>query len=135
MQQPHPASANVTRGLHAWRPLLLSVLVLLTLFAGLWQAGAQLSSYDLAGTRNSAPAEERQGGERNLEEQSPAKLRRASTVRTVTAARPQTTAQLVAVQPAPIRFAPTHAALPAANSLGHPLPSLRRHRGQAPPLA
>ena len=132
MQHPQRQSGENTRGIHAGRNLLLTVLVLLSMLAGLTAGGAQLVRYGLAEASATAPIEERQGGDRHLEEESPAKLRRVSSLSQAKAAQP-----LPASTARPATPSPTVAqlAILEAHSLGHPLPSQRQQRGQAPPQA
>lgn len=133
--QRHHAYSNATPGVVSLRPLALCMLLLLSLLAALCQSGTQLSRLGLTETGNaSAPAEERQGGERHLEEQSPAKLRRVSQLRAPRAVQPLPSAQqllVVGAQTSPIRML-----VPSSEPvIGHALASPRQQRGQAPPLS
>lgn len=137
MHQPQRQHAprHAVSGVVSLRPLVLCLLLLLSLLAGLCESGIQLSRYGMAETDHaSAPAEERQGGERHLEEESPAKLRRVGQLRAPRAVQPQPDVQPLlsaAVDDTPIRTA-----IPASEPvIAHALASPRQQRGQAPPLS
>ena len=137
MQQPQRKHAYSTAasGVVGLRPLALCLLLLLSLLASLCQSGSQLGRLGVAENSNaSAPAEERQGGERHLEEESPAKLRTASQLRAARAIPPLPSATqllLAASGPSPVRVV-----IPASEPVvGHALASPRQQRGQAPPLS
>jgi len=136
MQHPQHQHAprHAASGVFSLRPLALCLLLLLSLLAGLCESGIQLSRYGAAETGHvSAPAEERQDGERHLEEESPAKLRRVSKLQQSAAAQRAPAVLPVIAASVPATAAP--ALFDDAHSLGHPLPSLRQQRGQAPPQA
>ena len=137
MHQPQRQHAqnNASSGAVSLRPLALCMLLLLSLLAALCQNGAQFSRLGLTQSGHaSAPAEERQGGERHLEEESPAKLRRVGQLRAPRAVQPQPDVQPLlsaAVDDTPIRTA-----IPASEPvIAHALASPRQQRGQAPPLS
>jgi len=136
MQQPQRQHAqnNAGSGAVSLRPLALCMLLLLSLLAALCQSGTQLSRLGLAQNGHaSAPAEERQGGERHLEEESPAKLRRVVQLRAPRAAQPLPSVQQLLF--AADTFSPIRTAIPAsAPAIAHALASPRQQRGQAPPL-
>lgn len=137
MQQPQRQHAqnNAVSGAVGLRPLALCMLLLLSLLAGLCQSGAQFSRLGLAQNGHaSAPAEERQGGERHLEEESPAKLRRVAQLRAPRAALPlPSVPQLLS---AADDFSPIRTVIPASEPvIAHALASPRQQRGQAPPLS
>ncbi|AMJ57309.1 MULTISPECIES: hypothetical protein [Stenotrophomonas] len=137
MPQPQRQHAYSTAasGVVSLRPLVLCLLMLLSLLASLCQSGSQLARLGVAeNSTASAPAEERQGGERQLEEQSPAKLRKASQLRAAIAIPPLPSVKpllLAATGPSPLRVA-----IPVSEPvMGHALASPRQQRGQAPPLS
>ncbi|WP_303749181.1 hypothetical protein [Stenotrophomonas pigmentata] len=133
-QRQH-AQNNAVSGAVSLRPLALCLLLLLSLLAGLCQNGIQFSRLGLAQNGHaSAPAEERQGGERHLEEESPAKLRRVAQLRAPRAALPlPSVEQLLSAADA---FSPIRTVIPASEPvIAHALASPRQQRGQAPPLS
>ena len=138
MQQPQRQHAhnNAASGAVSLRPLALCMLLLLSLLAALCQSGTQLSRLSLTEIGNaSAPAEERQGGERHLEEESPAKLRRVSQLRAPRAVQPLPSAQQLLLV-AEAEVSPIRTVFPASEPvIGHALASPRQQRGQAPPLS
>lgn len=137
MQQPQRQHAqnNAVSGAVSLRPLALCMLLLLSLLAALCQSGTQFSRLGLAQNDHvSTPSEERQGGERHLEEESPAKLRRGAQLRAPRAVQPQPDVQqlLSAADGA----APIRTVIPASTPIiAHALASPRQQRGQAPPLS
>ena len=137
MQQSQRQHAynNAASGVVSLRPLALCMLLLLSLLAALCQSGTQLSRLGLAEAGHaSAPAEERQGGERHLEEESPAKLRRVVQLRASRAVQPQPSVQRPLAATDDRR--PARALiLTSAPIIAHALASPRQQRGQAPPLS
>ncbi|PZU28795.1 MAG: hypothetical protein DI584_04825 [Stenotrophomonas sp.] len=137
MQQPQRQHAqhNAVSGAVGLRPLALGMLLLLSLLAALCQSGTQLSRLGLAQNGHaSAPAEERQGGDRHLEEESPAKLRRVAQLRAPRAALPLPSVQQLLS--AADDFSSIRTVIPAsAPVIAHALASPRQQRGQAPPLS
>ena len=133
-QRQH-AHNNAATGAVSLRPLALCMLLLLSLLAALCQSGTQLSRLGLAQNGHaSAPAEERQGGERHLEEESPAKLRRVVQLRVPRAVQPQPSVQPLLAAEDDNR--PARALIPLSAPInGHALASPRQQRGQAPPLS
>ncbi|MGE8225753.1 MAG: hypothetical protein ACN6RK_08205 [Stenotrophomonas sp.] len=133
-QRQH-AQNNAVSGAVSLRPLALCLLLLLSLLAGLCQNGIQFSRLGLAQNGHaSAPAEERQGGERHLEEESPAKLRRVAQLRAPRAALPLPSVQQLLS--AADDFSPIRTVIPASEPvIAHALASPRQQRGQAPPLS
>ncbi|MBD9535117.1 hypothetical protein IB227_04530 [Stenotrophomonas sp. STM01] len=123
--------AIVAHRASAIRPVALCALLLLSLLASLWQHGTHLPRLGGAQSTCATAGEER--GETPLEEQGPAKLRRAAPLHAARAALPhpgflpRRAAVARAVAPLPIPAA-SHQAPPA-------LHSPRQQRGQAPPLA
>jgi hypothetical protein len=123
--------AIVAHRASAIRPVVLCALLLLSLLASLWQHGTHLPRLGGAQSTCATAGEER--GETPLEEQGPAKLRRAAPLHAARAALPhpgflpRRAAVARAVAPLPIPAA-SHQAPPA-------LHSPRQQRGQAPPLA
>ena len=137
MQQSQRQHAynNAASGVVSLRPLALCMLLLLSLLAALCQSGTQLSRLGLAQNGHaSAPAEERQGGERHLEEESPAKLRRVAQLRAPRAVQPQPDVQqLLSAADGAV---PIRTLIPASEPVtAHALASPRQQRGQAPPLS
>ena len=137
MQQSQRQHAydNAASGAVSLRPLALCMLLLLLLLAALCQSGTPLSRLGLAEAGHaSAPAEERQGGERHLEEESPAKLRRVVQLRASRAVQPQPSVQRPLAAEDDSR--PAHALIPVSEPvIDHALASPRQQRGQAPPLS
>ncbi|MEG1680849.1 MAG: hypothetical protein RR326_12195 [Stenotrophomonas sp.] len=137
MQQPQRQHAqnNAASGAVSLRPLALCMLLLLSLLAALCQSGTQFSRLGLAQNGHaSAPAEERQGGERHLEEESPAKLRRVVQLRAPRAVQPLPSVQQLLFLADD--FSPIRTLFPASEPvIGHALASPRQQRGQAPPLS
>ncbi len=133
-QRQH-AQNNAVSGAVSLRPLALCML-LLSLLAALCQSGTQLSRLGQAEAGHaSAPAEEHQGGERHVDEESPAKLRRVVQLRAPRAVQPQPgIQQLLAAEGGDNR--PARALMPVSEPvMGHALASPRQQRGQAPPLS
>ncbi|MGH8055167.1 MAG: hypothetical protein ACREP4_14750 [Stenotrophomonas sp.] len=134
MQQPQrPQYLATAHRVTAMRPVALYALLLLSLLASLWQIGQHAPRSGIVESTASASAEERSGGEKQLEEESPAKLRRVAGLRVPRAAQqyPELQGHTFAVA-AVLR----HSLIPAApGQPRHTLPSLRQQRGQAPPLA
>ena len=138
MQQSQRQHAydNAASGAVSLRPLALCMLLLLSLLAALCQSGTPLSRLGLAEAGHaSAPAEERPGGERHLEEENPAKLRRVVQLRAPRAVQQQPgVQQLLAAEGGDNR--PPRALIPvSAPTIGNALASPRQQRGQAPPLS
>lgn len=128
-QRPqHPL--NRTPRPQAMRPVALCMLLLLSLLASLWQVGQHAPRHGLTTTSSATPSEERPG-EKQLEEESPAKLRRVANLRAPRAAQPypsqQRTTAVARILDAQIPAPPRQA--------HHALTSPRLQRGQAPPLA
>ena len=135
MQQPqrHQYRGITAQRSNALRPVALYVLLLLSLLASLWQAGQHVSRVGTVETTASAPGEERSGGEKSLEEESPAKLRRVASLRAPRALQAYPSLQGYSFTAAAVAH---HSLIPAEpGQLHHTLPSLRQQRGQAPPLA
>lgn len=135
MQQAprHPYLAITAQRSHALRPVALCALLLLSLLASLWQVGQHMPRVGMVETTASAPGEERSGGEKLLEEESPAKLRRVASLRA-----PRAVQSYPALQPQTITVADAadRSMIPASpRQTHHALTSLRQQRGQAPPLA
>ena len=133
-QRQH-ANSNAASGVVSLRPLALCMLLLLSLLAALCQSGTQLSRLGLAEAGHaSAPAEERQGGERHLEEENPAKLRRVVQLRAPRTVQPEPGVQQLLAAEGDNR--PARALIPVSELvIGHALASPRQQRGQAPPLS
>ena len=133
-QRQH-ANSNAASGVVSLRPLALCMLLLLSLLAALCQSGTQLSRLGLAEAGHaSAPAEERQGGERHLEEESPAKLRRVAQLRAPSAVQPLPSVQQLLS--AADDVSPIRTVIPASTPIiALALASPRQQRGQAPPLS
>jgi len=134
VQQPQRRQhrATTAQRFTALRPVAVCALLLLSLMASLWQGGQYTPRAGTAQTHTAA-GEERTGGETQLEEESPAKLRRLATLRAPNAAQPY---QANHRQTFPISAVLRHSLIPAApGQPRHSLPSQRQQRGQAPPLA
>ncbi|WP_449467419.1 hypothetical protein [Stenotrophomonas humi] len=135
MQQPqrHHYRAIAAQRSNALRPAVLCTLLLLSLLASLWQAGQHVSRVGMVETTASALGEERPGGEKSLEEDPPAKLRRVASPCAPRAPQPYPSLQghsftaTAVIQQLLIPATP--------GQLHHTLPSLRQQRGQAPPPA
>lgn len=135
MQHPqrHQYRAITAQRSLALRPVALCALLLLSLLASLWQTGQYAPRIGTVETTASAPGEERSGGEKSLEEESSAKLRRVANLRAPRAMQPYPSLQGHSFTTAAVA---DHSLIPAApGQLHHTLPSLRQQRGQAPPQA
>ncbi|WP_269791291.1 hypothetical protein [Stenotrophomonas sp. Iso1] len=135
MQQPqrHQYRAITAQRSNALRPVVLCALLVLSLLASLWQIGQHAPRVGLVETTTAAAGEERSGGEKSLEEESPAKLRRVTRLRAPRAIQLYPSLQGNSFKIAAVAHAPR---IPAASGqLHYTLPSQRQQRGQAPPLA
>ncbi|MCD9087766.1 hypothetical protein [Stenotrophomonas sp. SY1] len=133
MQQPRQAQhlTNAARGVHAVRSLAMCFVLLLSLLASLAHAGPASLRHGLTHAGNSVPAEER-GGERHLEEESPAKLRRVASLNAPRVAQPQPALDTRHLAHGVITAGPLMVDSP--HKVRHTAPGLRQQRGQAPPL-
>lgn len=112
---------------------MLGLLLLLSLLCSLWQSGAQAALAHLTEISASATDADRQGDEKYLQEENPAKLRRVAKVRIALAVQNQPADHLI---PASTAASPARSLIPAAiTDIARSAPGRRQQRGQAPPLA
>ena len=131
-QRQQPA-ATATHGFPIVRMAMLGLLLLLSLLSSLWQSGAQAAFAHLTEISASATDADRQGDEKYLQEENPAKLRRVAKVPIALAAPSEPADHLIL---AAMAASPARSLIPATITvIARSAPGRRQQRGQAPPLA
>lgn len=112
---------------------MLGLLLLLSLLTSMWQSGAQAPYAHPTEISASATTADPQDGEKYLQEENPAKLRRVAKVRIAPSVQTAADDQPITVT---LAVSPARSLIPAATTdIARSAPGRRQQRGQAPPLA